>query len=271
MKQSLLAVLMFGAGMLTAYVFMSGDDPAGTDRATADRGAAGVVAGTAGAHGASESGAAEALGAEASVIVTRGEPSDAGTAEPSAAARRLGVAPFTAGAPGTAPTPARRATAAAGGQDRRDADPAGDGRAGDAEPRDPIPVIEGMRLDGMVGDLHDQLEQEPPDLGWSGAMEVQILTYLASKPNLVQQFSLPSVACRQTGCMVQAIGYGPMAFQMWQAETQDMQMQPWAQEFGRLVANTNVLGPDVQGIVLIMERITVEFTVQSIEPDSAKS
>jgi hypothetical protein len=102
-------------------------------------------------------------------------------------------------------------------------------------------------------------------------MEIQLLTYFASRPALAENFALPVVVCRQSGCEVQSIGYGPDSFQNWQAATADIGEQPWAQEFVEIRATTQILSPGVQGIVTILTRITKDATVQAIETAQATS
>ncbi len=135
----------------------------------------------------------------------------------------------------------------------------------------PIPLAEGLELEGDLALLHERLENEDRDANWASVMEIQLLTYFASRPALAENFALPVVVCRQSGCEVQSIGYGPDSFQNWQAATADIGEQPWAQEFVDIRATAQVLNPGVQGIVTILTRITKDATVQAIETAEATS
>lgn len=142
---------------------------------------------------------------------------------------------------------------------------------GGASSANTIPLPEGMELSGRVAELHNQLEREQADASWSSAMEVELATYYGEKLALSQQFSLSVIACRQSGCEVQVIGYGPDAFLNWSNLTSDFGQQLWIGEFQSVGVNTNSLGPDVQAIVLLLERRAGGTAVQSVEPASGTS
>jgi hypothetical protein len=143
--------------------------------------------------------------------------------------------------------------------------------ATDSEPKSRIPLVEGLKLEGDMALLHEGLESEADDLSWSDAMEVQLLLYFSSKPGLAENFSLPTVICRQTGCEAQAIGYGPGSLENWQQQTSDMSSQPWAAQFNEVRTTTSALAPDVRAIVVILLRASPDSTLRSVEPASATS
>ncbi|HVJ29207.1 MAG TPA: hypothetical protein VNA66_02780, partial [Gammaproteobacteria bacterium] len=116
---------------------------------------------------------------------------------------------------------------------------------------EPIPMIEGIMLPGGMWNLHAAMERESRDVEWADQMEREFSTYFASKPELGRNFGQPSVVCRSRSCEVQAIGYGPRAFDTWAAATQDLRDQPWRQEMRAGGVYTIERAPNEHAVVLI--------------------
>lgn len=125
---------------------------------------------------------------------------------------------------------------------------AADGRA------EPIPMIEGIMLPGGMWNLHAAMERESRDVEWAEQMERELSTYFASKSELGRNFAQPSVVCRSQSCEIQAIGYGPRAFDTWSAATQDLRDQPWRQEMRAGGIYTVERAPNEHAVVLILLR-----------------
>ena len=120
--------------------------------------------------------------------------------------------------------------------------------------REPIPMIEGIMLPGGMWNLHAAMEREPRDVEWADQMEREFSTYFASKSELGRNFGQPSVVCRSQSCEVQAIGYGPAAFDTWAAATQDLRDQPWREEMRAGGIYTIERAPNEHAVVLILIR-----------------
>jgi hypothetical protein len=119
---------------------------------------------------------------------------------------------------------------------------------------EPIPMIEGIMLPGGMWNLHAAMEREPRDFEWAEQMEREFSTYFASKSELGRNFAQPSVVCRSQSCEVQAIGYGPRAFDTWAAATQDLRDQPWREEMRAGGIYTIERAPNEHAVVLILIR-----------------
>ena len=119
---------------------------------------------------------------------------------------------------------------------------------------EPIPMIEGIMLPGGMWNVHAAMERESRDLEWAEQMEREFSTYFASKPELGRNFAQPSVVCRSQSCEVQAIGYGPRAFDTWAAATQDLRDQPWREEMRAGGIYTIERAPNEHAVVLILIR-----------------
>jgi len=118
----------------------------------------------------------------------------------------------------------------------------------------PIPMIEGIMLPGGMWNFHAMLERESRDVEWADQMERELSTYFASKPELARNFGQPSVLCRSRSCEVQAVGYGPRAFDTWAAATQDLRDQPWRQDMLAGGIYTVERAPNEHAVVLILVR-----------------
>jgi hypothetical protein len=121
---------------------------------------------------------------------------------------------------------------------------------------EPIPMIEGIILPGGMWNLHAAMERESRDVDWADQMEHEFSTYFASKPELGRNFGQPSVLCRSRSCEVQAVGYGPRAFDTWAAATQDLRDQPWRQDMPIGGIYTVERAPNEHAVVLILVRAT---------------
>ena len=121
---------------------------------------------------------------------------------------------------------------------------------------EPIPMIEGIMLPGGMWNLHAAMERESRDVEWADQMEREFSTYFASKPELGRSFAQPSVICRSRSCEVQAIGYGPRAFDTWAAATQDLRDQPWREDMRAGGIYTIERAPNEHAVVLILIRPT---------------
>ena len=119
---------------------------------------------------------------------------------------------------------------------------------------EPIPMIEGITLTGGMWNLHAAMERESRDVEWADQMEREFSTYFASKPELGRNFGQPSVVCRSKSCEIQAIGYGPRAFDTWAAATQDLRDQPWRREMRAGGIYTIERAPNEHAVVLILIR-----------------
>ena len=119
---------------------------------------------------------------------------------------------------------------------------------------EPIALIEGITLPGGMWNLHAMMEREPRDAVWADDMERQFSTYFASKPELARNFSQPSVLCRAHFCEIQAVGYGPRAFDTWKTATEDLRDQPWGSDLRAGGIYTIERAPNEQAVVLILMR-----------------
>ena len=119
---------------------------------------------------------------------------------------------------------------------------------------EPIPMIEGIMLPGGMSNLHAAMERESRDVEWAEQMERELSTYFASKSELGRNFAQPSVLCRSQSCEIQAIGYGPRAFDTWAAATQDLRDQPWRREMRAGGIYTIERAPNEHAVVLILLR-----------------
>lgn len=119
---------------------------------------------------------------------------------------------------------------------------------------EPIPMIEGIMLPGGMWNLHAAMERESRDVEWADQMEREFSTYFASKSELGRNFGQPSVVCRSRSCEIQAIGYGPRAFDTWAAATQDLRDQPWREEMRAGGIYTIERAPNEHAVVLILIR-----------------
>jgi hypothetical protein len=119
---------------------------------------------------------------------------------------------------------------------------------------EPIPMIEGIMLPGGMWNLHSAMERESRDFEWAEQMEREFSTYFASKSELARNFAQPTVVCRSQSCEVQAIGYGPRAFDTWAAATQDLRDQPWREEMRAGGIYTIERAPNEHAVVLILIR-----------------
>ena len=119
---------------------------------------------------------------------------------------------------------------------------------------EPIAMIEGITLPGGMWNLHTMMEREPRDAAWADDMERQFATYFASKPELGRSFSQPSILCRAHFCEIQAVGYGPRAFDTWKTATADLRDQPWASPIRGGGIYTIERAPNEQAVVLILMR-----------------
>ena len=118
---------------------------------------------------------------------------------------------------------------------------------------DPINVLDGISLRGNVEILHQLLEQEARDVAWATPLETELFDYFFSRSSeLAENFGVPHIVCRQTGCEIQVIGYGQDSLENWQAATSDLDSQPWADEFVEIQLGGNPIGPDATGLVLII-------------------
>lgn len=117
-------------------------------------------------------------------------------------------------------------------------------------------MIEGIMLPGGMWNLHAAMEREPRDVEWADRMEREFSTYFASKPELGRNFAQPSVVCRSRSCEVQAIGYGPRAFDTWAAATQDLRDQRWREDMRAGGIYTIERAPNEHAVVLILIRPT---------------
>jgi hypothetical protein len=133
-----------------------------------------------------------------------------------------------------------------------------------------LPLVDGLELAGRMAEAHEQIGGEERNASWAPYMEQQILTYLGMNSLIAQQFSIPVMACRETMCEIQAVGYGPGgSFQTWLNETGPMLGEPWATDFGGdMKINTMPLAPGVQGIIVILTR---ESALRSAAVASAAS
>ncbi|HWN37255.1 MAG TPA: hypothetical protein VNP02_02085 [Gammaproteobacteria bacterium] len=131
---------------------------------------------------------------------------------------------------------------------------------------EPIPMIEGIMLPGGMWNLHAAMERESRDVEWADQMEREFSTYFASKPELGRNFAQPSVICRSRSCEVQAIGYGPRAFDTWAAATQDLRDQPWREDMRAGGIYTIERAPNEHAVVLILIRPTRFSRDGSSEP-----
>jgi hypothetical protein len=123
-----------------------------------------------------------------------------------------------------------------------------------AEDVQKIPLIEGITLPGGMWNLHAMMEREARDGAWADDMERQFSTYFASKQLLGHSFSQPTVLCRSHFCEIQAVGYGPRAFDTWSAATEDLRDQPWARQLRAGGIYTIERAPNEQAVVLILMR-----------------
>jgi len=115
-------------------------------------------------------------------------------------------------------------------------------------------MIGGITLPGGMWNLHSMLEREPRDAVWADEMERQFSTYFASKSELGRSFGQPSVICRTHFCEIQAIGYGPRAFDAWKIATDDLRDQPWGRDLRAGGIYTIERAPNEQAVVLILMR-----------------
>jgi len=122
---------------------------------------------------------------------------------------------------------------------------------------EPIPMIDGIMLPGGMWNLHAMMERESRDAEWADQKEREFSTYFASKPELARNFGQPSVLCRSRSCEIQAVGYGPRAFDTWAAATQDLRDQPWRQEMGAGGIYTVERAPNEHAVVLILVRASL--------------
>ena len=130
---------------------------------------------------------------------------------------------------------------------------------------EPIPLIEGITLPGGMWNLHTMMEREPRDAAWAEEMERHFSTYFASKPELGRNFSQPSVLCRSRFCEIQAIGYGPRAFDTWKVATEDLRDQPWGRNLRAGGIYTIERAPNEQAVVLILMRQRIVLGDRVIE------
>ena len=121
---------------------------------------------------------------------------------------------------------------------------------------EPIPMIDGILLPGGMWNLHAAMERESRDVEWADQMEREFSAYFASKSALGRNFAQPSVVCRSRSCEVQAIGYGPQAFDTWVAATQDLRDQPWREDMRAGGIYTIERAPNEHAVVLILIRPT---------------
>jgi len=119
---------------------------------------------------------------------------------------------------------------------------------------EPIPLIEGITLPGGMWNLHAMMEREPRDAVWAEEKERQFSAYFASKPELARNFGQPSVLCRSHFCEIQAVGYGPRAFDTWKTATEDLRDQPWGNDLRAGGIYTIERAPNEQAVVLILMR-----------------
>jgi hypothetical protein len=147
------------------------------------------------------------------------------------------------------PAPGVSSRVAAAGEGLRAVAPTGVGAA-----VEPIPLIEGITLPGGMWNLHTMMERELRDAAWADDMERRFATYFASKPELGQNFSQPSILCRSRFCEIQAVGYGPRAFDTWKTATADLRDQPWASSMRGGGIYTIERAPNEQAVVLILMR-----------------
>ena len=122
---------------------------------------------------------------------------------------------------------------------------------------DPIPMIDGIMLPGGMWNLHAMMERESRDAEWADQKEREFSTYFASKPELARNFGQPSVLCRSRSCEIQAVGYGPRAFDTWAAATQDLRDQPWREEMRAGGIYTIERAPNEHAVVLILVRTSM--------------
>lgn len=152
---------------------------------------------------------------------------------------------------GAALTPAKLEQPRTGDEASPNAEPQ-DGTENDPgeSERSPIPLPEGVELDGTVAEMHARLERELEDPSWAAVVETEIANYLAQKPGL-QDFSVPVIECRQTLCEIQWISYEPNPYATWLMETEDFFQQPW-NVFQGMGVNTFVTAPGVQATVIVL-------------------
>ncbi|MBT8097646.1 MAG: hypothetical protein KJO19_11470, partial [Woeseia sp.] len=87
-------------------------------------------------------------------------------------------------------------------------------------------------------------------------------------PELADNFGMPTVLCRTTICEVQVIGYGDGSFEVWQAAVSRIESQPWADDFVQVRLGGNPIGPNSQGLVLVLIKASGDSTVQAIGQES---
>ena len=129
----------------------------------------------------------------------------------------------------------------------------------------PVPVLPGIELRGHMEVLHEQLEQEARDESWAHSMESELYNYfLANGQDLASNFGVPNVVCRSTLCEVQVVGYGEGSHEIWQSVTSDLESQPWATEIIEVRHGGNPIGPDSEGLILIIRKALADSTIQAI-------
>lgn len=129
----------------------------------------------------------------------------------------------------------------------------------------PVPVLPGIELRGHMEVLHEQLEQEARDESWAHSMESELYNYfLANGQDLASNFGVPNVVCRSTLCEVQVVGYGEGSHEIWQSVTSDLESQPWATEIIEVRLGGNPIGPDSEGLILVIRKALADSTTQDI-------
>lgn len=119
----------------------------------------------------------------------------------------------------------------------------------------PTPVLvmsDGTEIQtGAVTEVHSEIEYEPIDPGWASITESELYGFYAQSAALVAEFDPPSVECRSTLCLIQAVSDNPQARGSWGREMRNLFEQPWGSQFGRgPVAAEYYLTPEGQAAVL---------------------
>lgn len=79
--------------------------------------------------------------------------------------------------------------------------------------------------------LRTELALEPKDDSWAYYMEQTLLQFLGSHSSMAQ-FSISSIECRTTKCLVEVTGYDESTVPVWDQVMYDIRQQSW-NEFGQ--------------------------------------
>ncbi|MBT8085496.1 MAG: hypothetical protein KJN72_09750 [Woeseia sp.] len=132
-----------------------------------------------------------------------------------------------------------------------------------------VQLLSGIELSGDIKMFHSMLEDEVRDESWAAPMETELYNLFIDRlPELADNFGMPTVLCRTTICEVQVIGYGDGSLEAWQAAVSQIESQPWAEDFVQIRLGGNPIGPDSQGLVLVLIKASGDSTVQAIGQES---